>query len=186
MEPKHIGLAKVDHAHDVYAMYNLSEYDIPTGIVSERDANDVQLTSIPKGRMVEAYLTFNKDAYSTHCKRYAEYKEWLDNRNEDRFKMNRDHGKQYDSKNMMHTYRLLNMATEIAKGEIIVRRPSDEIATLMQIRRGELDYEELLFGAENLIENLDELFEKSDLPDKVDQQIVDQLLITIRKKRYRK
>jgi len=180
------GLAKVDHAHDVYAIYYLGHLPGLFGIVSGSEANDVQLTSIPKGLKPEGFLTFNKDAYSTHCKRYAEYKEWLDNRNEDRFKMNRDHGKQYDSKNMMHTYRLLNMATEIAKGEIIVRRPSDEIATLMQIRRGELDYEELLFGAENLIENLDELFEKSDLPDKVDQQIVDQLLITIRKKRYRK
>lgn len=179
------GLAKVDHAHDVYAIYYLGHLPGQFGIVSERDANDVQLTSIPKGLKPEGFLTFNKDAYSTHCKRYAEYKVWLENRNEDRFKMNKDHGKQYDSKNMMHTYRLLNMAREIANGDIIVRRPDDEIETLMSIRRGEYDYEKLLAGAEALIHGLDAMFEHSDLPDKVDSEFVDNLLITIRKLRYR-
>jgi len=99
------GLAKVDHAHDIYAMYDLLHHipninPIPMGIVSDRlKANDVQLVSIPKEDLEHfvGHLTFNKDAYSTHCKRYAEYKEWLDNRNEDRFKMNKEHGKQYDS-----------------------------------------------------------------------------------------
>jgi len=186
LEPKHIGLAKIDHAHDLYAMYDLSEFDIHTGIVSEKDANDVQLTSIPKGIDIAGYLTFNKDAYYTHCKRYAEYKEWLEHRNEDRFKMNKEHGKQYDSKNMAHTYRLLNMASEIADGKINVRRPSDEIATLMQIRRGELDYEELVWHAEQKIKIFDELFEKSNIPDKVDPEFVNELLIKIRKTKYTK
>jgi hypothetical protein len=180
-----IGLVKMDHAHDMYAMYDMSEHDMHKGIVSNVDkAADVQLSSVPKGCTILGHLYFNKDAYSTHCKRYAEYKEWLDNRNEDRFKMNKEHGKQYDSKNMMHTFRLLNMATEIAEGKIIVRRPSDEIATLMQIRRGEMDYEELLYQAEALIAKLDDLFDNSNLPEKVDQEFVDILLITIRKLRY--
>ena len=180
-----IGLAKMDHAHDMYAMYDMSNDDVHKGIVSDPEkANDVQLTSVPKGRTILGHMYFNKDAYSTHCKRYAEYKEWLDNRNEDRFKMNKDHGKQYDSKNMMHTYRLLNMAHEIARGEIIVRRPDEEIETLMAIRRGEYDYEKLLAGAEALIANLDETFDNSELPEKVDGEFIDNLLITIRKLRY--
>jgi len=178
------GLAKIDHAHDIYAMYNIA-YEGGNGIVSDPEtANDVQLSSIPKGKILVAYLTFNKDAYSTHCKRYAEYKEWLDNRNEDRFKMNKEHGKQYDSKNMMHTFRLLNMASEIANGEINVRRPEKEIETLMEIRKGEYDYEKLLMDAEALIANLDEMFDNSELPNKVNQEFVDKLLIKIRKLRY--
>jgi len=179
------GLAKVDHAHDIYALYRLPERHEGSGIVGDIEkANDVQLTSILKGLMVEAYLTFNKDAYSTHCKRYAEYKEWLENRNEDRFKMNKEHGKNYDSKNMMHTFRLLNMATEIANGEIIVRRPPEEIETLMAIRKGEYDYHKLLYEAEEKIEGLDELFNNSDLPNKVDADLVNTLLIAIRQLRY--
>ena len=186
---RYIGLTKIDHAHDIYAMYILTdglEYE-NSGIVSGPDANDVQLTSISKEEAMygpDGYLTFNKDAYSTHCKRYKEYKEWLDNRNEDRFKMNKEHGKQYDSKNMMHTFRLLNMAHEIAEGKIIVRRPDDEIETLMKIRRGEYDYDKLLTEAEALIANLDETFDNCDLPEKVDQEFIDNLLVTIRKLRY--
>lgn len=183
-DQKDFGLAKIDHAHDMYIMYDLVGYDIHKGIVSERDANDVQLTSIPKGITHCAYLTFNKDAYSTHCKRYAEYQTWLKERNPDRVKMNKDHGKQYDSKNMMHTFRLLNMAHEIAEGKIIVRRPEKEIKTLMKIRKGEYEYEKLLLQAEALIANLDETFDNSNLPAKVDQEFVDNLLITIRKLRY--
>ena len=180
LDYKNFSLAKIDHAHDVYVMYKT-----PGGIVSDPEiANDVQLTSIPKGLMVSAYLTFNKDAYSTHCKNYAAYKEWLDNRNEDRFKMNKDHGKNYDSKNMMHTFRLLNMAAEIAEGKIIVRRPEEELKTLMAIRRGEYEYDKLLEEAEAKIAGLDELFENSKLPDNIDKEFVDNLLVTIRKLRY--
>jgi len=182
---EHIGLAKVDHAHDIYAMYDVSDYDIQRGIISDLEkANDVQLTSIPKGLTIAGYLTFNKDAYSTHCKRYAEYKEWLNNRNEDRFKMNKEHGKQYDSKNMLHTFRLLNMATEIAEGEINVRRSSNEIETLMKIRKGEYDYDVLIEDAEKLLENVDELFDNCNLPNKVDPDFVNELLIKIRKEKY--
>lgn len=180
-----IGLAKIDHAHDLYAMYANPD-DTKWGIVSDEEtANDVQLWSIPKNAEFLGHLTFNKDAYSTHCKQYAEYNEWLENRNEDRFKMNKEHGKNYDSKNMMHTFRLLNMATEIAEGKIIVRRPEEELKTLMAIRKGEYDYDKLLEEAEAKIANLDELFDNSNLPNKVDREFIDNLLVTIRKLRYR-
>jgi len=184
LEQKHIGLAKIDHAHDLYAMYDLSELDIPAGIVSEKDANDVQLTSIPKGLNPDGYLTFNKDAYSTHCKRYHEYKTWLKERNEDRFKMNKDHGKNYDSKNMMHTFRLLKMALEIADGEINVRRPDDELVKLLKIRHGEYDYDVLIKEAEAMIEQLDNAFDNSSLPDKVDSEEIAKLELQIRESWY--
>ena len=76
------------------------------------------------------------------------------------------------------------MATEIAEGKIIVRRPEEELKTLMAIRRGEYDYDKLLNEAEAKIANLDELFDNSNLPNKVDGEFVDNLLITIRKLRY--
>jgi len=188
--PRDLALSNIDHAHDLYAMYNLNMLvpKIPTsGIVSDPEkAADVQLTSIPKGPDPLAYLTFNKDAYSTHCKRYAEYKEWLENRNEDRFKMNKKHGKQYDSKNMAHCIRILDMGLEIANQRgIIVRRPKDHIELLMKIRRGEMEYEDILKSAEEKIALLDSSYDASDLPDKVNNEFIDNLLITIRKLRYR-
>jgi len=186
IDQRDFGLAKVDHAHDVYAMYQLHRRHEGSGIVSDPvTANDVQLTSIPKGLMVIGYLIFNKDAYSTHCKRYKEYQTWLKERNPDRVKMNKSHGKNYDSKNMMHTFRLLNVALEIPKIKFInVRRPDEEIKILMEIRRGEYEYDKLVKEAEAMIEELDKVYDECDLPKDIDQELLDDLLLKIRKQRY--
>lgn len=178
------GLANIDHAHDLYALHYLGESKY--GIVSdEQTANDVQLISIPKGMTPVAYLSFNKDGYSTHCTRYKEYQTWLKERNPNRVKMNKDHGKQYDSKNMMHTYRLLCMAHELAKGELRVRRTDEEREKLMKIRHGEYEYADLLNEAELMISTLDEAFEKSTLPKEVDKEFAYSLLLNIRKQYYK-
>jgi len=179
---KDYGLSAIDHAHEVYAIFYLPN----TGIVSDEEkANQVQLTSIPKETMLEAYMTFNKDGYSSHCKKYLEYTTWLKERNPNRFKMNKEHGKNYDSKNMMHTYRLLLMAHELAKGELRVRRTPKEIEKLMKIRRGEYEYEDLLKESEAMIAELDAAYEKSTLINKVDKEFCFALLGTLRKKFYK-
>jgi len=181
------GLANIEHSHDIYAMYDLNEYDVPKGIVSnEETANDVQLTSIPKGISPIAYLAFNKDAYSIHCKNYNEYKKWLKERNEDRFKMNKKHGKNYDSKNMMHTFRLLNVSIEIARtGNLIVRRSNEEIKILMKIRNGEFEFDNLINDAEQLISKIDEVYENSSLPKQINNDFINELLYSIRIKKYK-
>lgn len=185
-DQRDIGLAKVDHAHDVYAMYLLSGFNIQKGIVSDiNKANEVQLCSIPKGLNPVGYLTFNKDAYSTHCKRYNEYSTWLKERNPDRIKMNKEHGKNYDSKNMMHTFRLLNVALEIPKIKFInVRRSDEEIKILMKIRHGEYDYDQLVHDAEAMIKKLDKVYDECDLPKEIDQKLLSNLLLKLRKHRY--
>jgi len=186
LKQNHIGLANIDHAHDLYAMYDLSDTDIISGIVSDEEkANDVQLTSIPKGLEPIAYLTFNKDAYSVHCKKYKEYQTWLTERNEDRFKMNKEHGKNYDSKNMSHCIRLLDMAIEIGSGKgIIVRRSEEHRKLLLSIRHGEMEFEDLIKMAESKIELLDRTFDESDLPKTIDEEFIANLGMTIRKKFY--
>jgi len=182
---KLFGLAKIDHAHDLYAMYDLEDYDIQKGIVSDiLKANDVQLTSIPKDAKLVAHISFNKDGYSSHCRKYAEYQTWLKERNPNRVRMNKEHGKNYDSKNMMHTYRLLLMAHELAKGELRIRRTPKEIELLMRIRRGEYEYDSLLSEAEAMITTLDEAFERSTLPDKVDADFGYKLLGKLRDHYY--
>jgi uncharacterized protein len=181
---KDYSLVAIDHAKDTYAMYFfLSDAG---GIVSDPEvANDVQLISIPKGKMVEAYMLFNKDGYSSHCKKYKEFLEWKENRNETRVNMAKAHGKKYDGKNMCHCLRLLNVANEIADGKgLHVRRSPEEIKKLIAIRKGEYEYEDLLAEAEGLIDRMDKAFEASSLPDKVDNELVNEILITIRKKRY--
>lgn len=180
------GLANIDHSHNIYAMYDLYNKDIFKGIISSEKANDVQLVSIPKGIKHTAYLSFNKDAYSTHCKRYKEYQTWLKERNEDRFNTNKEHGKSYDSKNMMHTFRLLNVALEIAnKKTINVRRSAEEIKILMKIRKGEYNLDKLLIDAEHLTSSLEKTYTNSNLPDIVDEEFALNLLQKIRLKFYK-
>jgi len=183
---KHFALSNIDHAHDVYAMYDMSNLSTGRGIVTGEDAMDIHLTSIPKNSHFLGYLTFNKDGYSLHCKRYKEYQVWLENRNKDRVKMNKAHGKQYDSKNMMHTYRLLNMSLEIANDhEINVRRSDRELLKLMKIRKGEFEFDDLIVDAEKMIIEMDLAYESSTLPLKADLNVIRELELKMRKQWYR-
>ena len=169
-------------------MYHLAYHKGKRGIVkNEEKANDVQVVSIPMGASFIADFIFNKDAYSVHCKRYGEYVQWLENRNDDRFKMNKDHGKNYDSKNMAHCIRLLDMANEIAIGKgINVRRTQKQITQLLKIRKGELEYEELLNMAEEKLQLMNDNFAKSSLPKDIDSEFISQLILDIRAKFYKK
>ena len=189
MTQDQIGLAAIDHAYDLYAMYQIPielEGKEKWGIVSDEEkANDVQLTSIPKGLFPIGYLSFNKNGYSSHCSKYKEYQTWLKERNVNRFKMNKAHGKNYDSKNMTHCMRLLDMVIEMLDtGELIVRRPKEHIEFLMKIRRGEMEYDDLLKMAEEKISSLEQKYENSELPEKIDIEYVRNILLNMRKKYY--
>ena len=146
-------------------------------------SNQLRLSSIPNGEKCLGVFSFNKDGYSEHCKDFSEYQEWLENRNEARYVETQEHGQMIDGKNMMHCMRLIRMGVEIGEGKgIIVRRPDREY--LLSIRRGELDLDKLIEEADKAIQNMDEVFEVSTLPNKVPKGLVDALLVTIRREFY--
>ena len=128
-------------------------------------------------------LYFNKDGYSKYCKEYKEYWEWVENRNEDRYQNTKSHGKNYDAKNMMHTFRLLEMAIEIAKEKKVnVKRPNREF--LLNIRSGKYEYDELLKIANEKQEEMEKAFEKSDLQEKPNREQINKIAYRIREKFY--
>ena len=95
--------------------------------------------------------------------------------------MNKEHGKQYDSKNMMHCIRLLLMTCEMLDtGEINVRRSPENIELLMSIRNGELEYEDLISIAEGKINMLEEKYNNSSLPIEVNVNDIKELFYQIR------
>ena len=113
------------------------------GIISGSDADDVQLSSVPKGLENIAVMNFNKDSYSIYCREYKEYLEWEEKRNEQRYQSTLSHGKSYDAKNIMHTFRLLSMAEEIALyQQVIVKREDRDF--LLKIRNGEFEFDDLI------------------------------------------
>lgn len=174
------GLVRIDHMRDMYALFHQSQSDRKfSGIFSGDDADEVSLSSVPEGLQPKCILYFNKDGYSVYCKEYRQYWEWVEQRNEERYKNTVSHGKNYDAKNMMHVFRLLNMAEEIARyKKVNVRRPEREY--LLKIRAGEFSYEDLLKQAEEKIGVVGDLFMKSDLPEQPDYEAANALLVQIR------
>ena len=141
------------------------------------------VSEIPKDEKPEGYLSFNRQAYSAHCKEHKNYWTWVEERNESRYKNTLLHGKNYDAKNMMHTFRLLNMAEEIAKeGKMYVRRPDRK--ELLEIKEGKFSYRELLTRAEDKLEVIKNLFEKSNLPPVPEKDKGERLLINLRNHIY--
>lgn len=182
---EHCGLINMPNSKGMFAVF----YDeFATlgyrGIVKNENSNEVSLSSIPKGEKEVAYLFCNQDGYSKYCKEYAEYWEWIEKRNDDRFNTNQKHGKNYDSKNMMHTIRLLQTAEQIlSKGTLNIRVSNRE--ELLSIKAGEMEYDDLLQKAEDLILSIEQLYQTSVLPDIPDYEKSIKKLIFIREQLYR-
>lgn len=184
LQQEQCGLAAIHHMRDVYALFVDRSCALDyKGVMGKEFSNDVHLSSIPKGAPLFAYLYFNKDAYSVYCKEYKSYWEWVEKRNELRYQGTLQHGKSYDAKNMMHVFRLLDMAQEIAEGKgVITKRPNRDF--LLSIRSGQFEYDELLLQAEEKMKNIEILYEQSSLPELPDYRAINELLVRMRKMVY--
>lgn len=149
------------------------------GIIKSDKSNDVTLSSIPKGALLEGFVWFNHNGYAIYCKEYAQYWEWVEKRNELRYQMNQEAGQNVDLKNALHTMRLLHMAEDIAEGKgIVVRRPEKDY--LIDIRKGLYSYDDLVLKSDEKMKGMKEKFEKSDLPEEIPHKKLEQILLTIR------
>lgn len=182
MKPEDMGLATIPHMCDCYNLFHSTQH-LYNGVMRKSESNDVCTSSIPKGETPIGLLYFNKDGYSVYCKKYKEYWEWVAKRNEERYNTTMAHGKNYDSKNMMHVFRLLLMAKEIAiEGKVNVWRKDREF--LLDIKKGNYEYEDLLEKAEVLKSELPGLYAKSNLPAEPDINEVNNLLVKMREDYY--
>ncbi|MFT5108664.1 MAG: hypothetical protein ACI9UA_004308 [Pseudoalteromonas tetraodonis] len=181
---RHCALVNISHMRDVHALFHDPTGEIGyRGIFKNQDATEVRFSSVPKGAQPIAHIAYNPDAFKKHCRQHKEYWQWVENRNDARYNTNVEHGKNYDSKNLMHTFRLLDMAEEIARERTLtVRRPN--IDFLMTIRRGEFEYDDLIEMAEEKIEKIAGLYQTADLPEKPDRNQANTTLVEIRHKAY--
>ncbi len=178
LDQKKMGLTAVSHVRDCYNLFYADGLQY-SGIMRKEKSNEVCLSSIPKNEKPIALLYFNKDGYSVYCKKYKEYWDWVNKRNDERYKTTMIHGKNYDSKNMMHVFRLLLMAKEIAtEGQINVRRKDRDF--LLSVKEGRFEYDELLQKAEALKDELPILYQNSNLKTEPDIDVVDAILVKMR------
>lgn len=179
------GLSAIPHSKGMYALFYDKENKLGYhGILSNPDANEVSLSSIIKGEKEIAYLSFNVEAYSIYCKEYKEYWDWVSVRNDVRYLNNQQHGKNYDSKNMMHTIRLLQVAEEILRdGRLNVKRANRK--QLLDIKAGKMEYDDLLEMADRLMTDIERHSEKTTLPDKPDMEEIGKVLVKMRMELYK-
>jgi predicted nucleotidyltransferase len=178
LSPRECGLTAVRNAADLFAVY-YEPGAAYRGLVSPKDPDALLFSSVAQEAQPIAWMAFNENAFRAHCKAHREYWEWVALRNEERFTNNIEHGRGYDSKNLMHTVRLLAMADEIAReGVLRVRRPDRE--ALLKIRAGEFPYEALVDQAEAMLASMRDHFSASSLPDEPDRDQANELLIELR------
>jgi len=183
-QQENCGLVVIANMRDLYGLYYDETGELGySGVMKKETANDVALSSIPKGSEPAALMSFNKEAYAMHCRAYREYHDWLAARNDERYQNTIAHGKNYDAKNMMHTMRLLDMAEEILKdGKLLIRRPNRE--ELLAIRRGDWEYDELIAQAEAKLAQIEACYKDSPLPKRPDKALIERLLVETRKGFY--
>ncbi len=183
ISPDDCGLINIPNMKDMYALFH-SPHANYNGIIKSKTSLEICLSSIPKGEKVLTNLFFNKDGFSVYCKEYKQYWEWVSKRNQSRYENTLEHGKNYDAKNMMHTFRLLHMAEEIARtGRFNVLRKNDK-DFLLNIRKGKFNYKTLVENAENKVAEIRELFAVSKLRTSPDKNLANTLLIEIRDAYY--
>jgi predicted nucleotidyltransferase len=149
-----------------------ADYGLPERQTVSRDQMGAAEALLKDGRMGEGELTPNflevmdrERRYRSASAEWQQYRTWLDNRNPRRAELERHFG--YDTKHAMHLVRLLRMADEIlSTGEVHVRRK--DASELRAIREGVLPFDDLMAIAESLGERLDDLANKSALPEEPD------------------
>ena len=147
-------------------------------------ADEIRLSSIEdKHSRPMCFIYYNKDGYSVHCRQYAEYQEWVKNRNQARYESNLE--KNYDSKNMMHCFRLMHMAGEIAQGRGMILQRTWDKEFLMDVRNHKFEYDEIIAMLEQEKERMNHLMEQSTIPERIDPDFVNSLMIEIRKQQLK-
>lgn len=140
------------------------------------EENEKYIEYMTKKKLSDKVTYFNIDGYRDAFRRWRQYWDWKNNRNEKRAKLEQNHG--FDTKHAMHLIRLLRMGIEILEGKgVIVRRPDRD--ELLAIRNGEVSYESIVDKANKMLAKADELYETSKLPKSSNIKKINQLTIEI-------
>lgn len=151
------------------------------GIMNEdKTSNELRMSSVSKGETPICYMSYNQTGYTKHCIDYKNYKDWEKNRNPIRYESNLN--KNYDAKNVSHAFRLMQMCIEIARGEGIKVRRDEDRQFLLDVKHHKYEYEDIIKKLDEKKIEMDEAIKNSTIPDEIDREKVNQLLLNIRVK----
>lgn len=136
------------------------------GLLKNDSSTQLHLSPVAKGEVPLLYISYNEDGFISHCRKYKEYQEWVQKRNPVRYASNLN--KNYDSKNIMHCFRLIHMCKEILLGQGFNVKRTEDREFLMNIRNHKFEYDDLIAQLDTEVKEIEEAYKISTLPEKPD------------------
>lgn len=153
---------------------------------SDIETSQLRCSSVSKEDATNPLCTFqyNYLAFSQHCADYKRYWSWVENRNPERFELNK--GYNYDGKNCCACIRLMTMAKELSEGQgMKLDRTEIDRDFLLSVKNHALTFDQVISKMNELEASMKDSFEKSNLPDEPDRDLLEDILVQIRKNHYR-
>lgn len=144
------------------------------GLLKNDSSTQLHLSPVAKGEVPLLYISYNEDGFISHCRKYKEYQEWVQKRNPVRYASNLN--KNYDSKNIMHCFRLIHMCKEILLGQGFNVKRTEDREFLMNIRNHKFEYDDLIAQLDTEVKEIEEAYKISTLPEKPDCEWLDNYL----------
>ncbi|MEA5595139.1 DNA polymerase beta superfamily protein [Rivularia sp. UHCC 0363] len=150
----------------------LKQYPLPDEILEKTQ----QFTNSRKDFI---RLLQRSQKYHNALREWQAYQSWQKNRNPQRAETEKASG--YDLKHGMHCVRLLRSGLEILRTQelIVDRRKVGDAADLKAILNGEYSYEQLMKMAEDLVAEMETVYQESALPNKPDLEQINDLCIEL-------
>ena len=179
------GLVDANDVDTIFDRMDNKEFYGYSGIMHpDGTSNTVRLSSIPKNEKPICMMSYNQNGYETHCRKYKEYKDWEKHRNPVRYESNL--GQNYDGKNMSHCMRLIHMGKELAMNQgFNVERTWDR-EYLLDIKNHKFEYDDIISQAEKEKMEMEDALKDCNLPEVIDYNMVNKLLIDARTSFYQK
>jgi len=152
-----------------------------SGLLSQEEDSpvfyDFSLKRIEEyGLLYQGVFIINWEGYKKAINEWQKYWHWKENRNVNRKKMEEQYG--FDCKHAMHLIRLLDSAIDVFRfKELRVERPNRE--EMLAIKNGSLSYDEMLEIASSKFEEVKKMAAESDLPEKPDSKLLQNLYQTM-------
>lgn len=176
---------RIHYDHEFYGWLEKQKPIGYKGIVGEDGlSNELRLSSVSKGEKPICWVSYNQTGYQKHCIDYKNYKDWEKHRNPVRYESNLN--KNFDSKNVSHAFRLIAMCTEIAQGKgFNVNRRNIDRDFLLDVKNHKYEYDDVIKMLDEKKRIMDDAISKSTLPEDIDANVVNDLLINIRKEQLK-
>jgi predicted nucleotidyltransferase len=178
MDQWEIDYTGVDDAVQIALREQIEKMLAEISLYSRSDRFEIAARTLSIDDNLMDYL-MRERAYADALKKYKQYEDWRENRNEARHELESKFG--YDTKHAAHLYRLLSMCYEIlTTGKVNVNRRNIDADLIIGIRNGMWTYDQLMDFTNSKMEEIETVFKTCTiLPKTPDNELLDTLCFEI-------